>query len=830
MAGQLLRSSKYISPSSTYLSRLLDIRLRAGFRYPCYTPTTFFRPTTTLPAKKTTRRGHGHRRRLGPREDHEISGTNPLVINISDRLLGVAEYKVLQKGLSFCPSYQCHTFDLEMDLQRFFRTLRLKAFFSTSPEPPSIQPSTVPLDYPLSSRSLGLYTKSHFRPPHGSHAMESFIGFIKESFKSLCEDIRRGRLFFPPNLSSIERQALWGLQNDSSLIFKPADKGGALVIMNRSDYLNEIKRQLDNSTVYVKLQRDPIAAIRQIISDTLLKYTELGVLDPKTREFLTNSHPITPVFYTIPKIHKNLEKPPGRPIVASTDSILSPLAIYLEKILTPLIRSSKSFILDTGSFLNILKDIGPIPPHSTLVTMDVKDLYTSIPHIEGINSVHKLLIHSGLLPDQINLCIELLTIILTRNYFLFQDDFYLQIRGTAMGSNVAPPYANCYMADFEESQIYSHPLFRDNVIVWRRYIDDVFCIWGGSLEALASFFDWLNTAWPGISFTMSHNTTQINFLDTMVILQPDGSITTDLYTKSTDRNSLLHFTSFHPPATKNSVPKSQFHRVSKIVSDTELRPVRLQEMATKFAQRGYPPSVLEKAAAPSPPRPNRASNRIPFVHSYHPFAYILRRSIRQNWHLLSKAYPNVVEFQNPFLPCFKRPPNLKDSLVRADLGPGIPSPCQRFLQSPRTGTFPCLNCSQCHNVLKGSSFHHPRSGKSYRIPGYFTCASSWVIYLIKCSCGLLYVGETTQPIRDRVSKHKSTVRCKNLLLPIPLHFNNHGHNVSQLQFQVIEHIPPIRRGGDRVARLKRREAFWIHTLETLHPLGLNRDYDLASFL
>ncbi|CAJ0947994.1 unnamed protein product [Ranitomeya imitator] len=224
--------------------------------------------------------------------------------------------------------------------------------------------------------------------------------------------------------------------------------------MNKSDYLLEIRRQLDNSTVYVKLQRDPTAATRQIISDTLLKYTELGVLDLKTCEFLTNLHPVIPVFYTIPKIHKNLEKPPGRPIVASTDSILSPLAIYLEKILTPLIRSSKSFILDTGSFLDILKEVGPIPPHSTLVTMDVKDLYMSIPHIEGINSVHKLLTQSGFLPDHINLCIELLTIILTRNYFLFQDDFYLQTRGTAMGSNVAPPYANCYMADFEESQIY----------------------------------------------------------------------------------------------------------------------------------------------------------------------------------------------------------------------------------------------------------------------------------------------------------------------------------------------------------------------------------------
>ncbi|CAJ0949676.1 unnamed protein product [Ranitomeya imitator] len=660
--------------------------------------------------------------------------------------------------------------------------------------------------------------------------MESFIGFVQDAFKSLREDIRRGRLHFTSNLSNTERQALHGLQNDKNLIIKPADKGGALVIMNKSDYLLEIRRQLDNPTIYTKLPRDPTPVTRQLISDTILKYTELGVLDAKTSNFLTNPHPITPVFYTIPKIHKNLEKPPGRPIVASTDSILSPLAVYLEKILTPLTRLAKSYILDTGSFLKILKDLGSIPPGSILVTMDVKDLYTSIPHIEGINSVHKLLTKSHFSPDQINLCVDLLTIILTKNFFMFQDDFYLQIRGTAMGSNVAPPYANCYMADFEESHIYSHPLFNDNVVLWKCYIDDVFCIWGGTLESLASFFGWLNTAWPGISFTMSHDNSRRNFLDTMVILQSDGSISTDLYTKSTDRNSLLHFTSFHPPATKKSVPKSQFQRVSKIVSDGDLRPLRLQEMSTKFSERGYSSSVLKQAVTPSPPRPNRATNRIPFIHTYHPFAYILHRSIRQNWHLLSKAYPQVPEFQNPFLPSFKHPLNLKDSLVRADVGSCKASPRQQFLQNPRTGTFPCLNCAQCHNVLKDSSFHHPRSGKTFRIPGYFTCASSWVIYLIKCPCGLLYVGETTRSIRDRISKHKSTIRCKNLLLPIPSHFSNQGHSVSQLQFQIIEHIPPNRRGGDRVARLKRREAFWIHTLETLHPLGLNREYDLASFL
>ncbi|CAJ0958387.1 unnamed protein product [Ranitomeya imitator] len=43
-------------------------------------------------------------------------------------------------------------------------------------------------------------------------------------------------------------------------------------------------------------------------------------------------------------------------------------------------------------------------------------------------------------------------------------------------------------------------------------------------------------------------------------------------------------------------------------------------------------------------------------------------------------------------------------------------------------------------------------------------------------------------VKDRISKHKSTIRCKNLLLPIPHHFSSKGHNMSQLRFQVTEQV------------------------------------------
>ncbi|CAJ0952438.1 unnamed protein product [Ranitomeya imitator] len=368
--------------------------------------------------------------------------------------------------------------------------------------------------------------------------------------------------------------------------------------MDRADYIKEAYRQLGDSTVYIKLSRDPINDIRNDISSILRTYLDLGVIDSKTKDFLIKANPVTPVLYLLPKVHKSLVNPPGRPIIAATESILSPISIFLEKVLTPLTQKSQSYLLDTGAFLKTLHTIGTVSDDSYLVSFDVKDLYTSIPHDKGIDCVRRLLVTSKLDPRTIDLCLELLKVVLTRNYFLFEDNYYLQAQGTAMGSNMAPPYANTYMATFEEEVIYPNDLFKAHCITWKRYIDDIFCIWTGTLDSLNEFFETLNHSWSGLSFTITKDTQQISFLDTMVIKDASGTLSTDLYRKPTDRNSLLYYTSLHPASTRNAIPRSQFQRVDKLVSDHTKKQVRIDEMYHKFRERGYPPNVLHDALQP----------------------------------------------------------------------------------------------------------------------------------------------------------------------------------------------------------------------------------------
>ncbi|CAJ0918266.1 unnamed protein product [Ranitomeya imitator] len=231
-----------------------------------------------------------------------------------------------------------------------------------------------------------------------------------------------------------------------------------------------------------------------------------------------------------------------------------------------------------------------------------------------------------------------------------------------MGSNVAPPYAVAYMASFEEDFVYNHPLFMQHSRLWRRFIDDIFCIWNGPIETLLLFDSHISSIWPELKFTLQYSTEMISFLDTMLQKNAEGTLSIDLFTKTTDRNSLLEYTSFHPPAIKKSIPISQFQRVKRIVTQEDTKTLRLDEMEEKFSTRGYPSQLLTSARHATP-RNRVSTSRIPFVNTFHPYSKRVQASLHKHWNILSKSYPNIPEFQQPFLPCYRRPTNIRDKLL-----------------------------------------------------------------------------------------------------------------------------------------------------------------------
>ncbi|CAH2223715.1 Hypothetical predicted protein [Pelobates cultripes] len=160
------------------------------------------------------------------------------IVNISDYKLSDP---VLSKGLSFCPSTKLVDIGLYSNVEEFFRRMRLKEYFHD-------KESTV--DYNNRKKN------TNFTPAPGRNAkLDSYIKSFCLRTVSLTTKQNQKKMFH--NLSVQEQMAINYLKNNHAIDIKPADKGGAVVIMNTQDYIKEGDRQLSDDKYYRKLNEDP---------------------------------------------------------------------------------------------------------------------------------------------------------------------------------------------------------------------------------------------------------------------------------------------------------------------------------------------------------------------------------------------------------------------------------------------------------------------------------------------------------------------------------------------------------------------------------------------
>ena len=141
---------------------------------------------------------------------------------------------------------------------------------------------------------------------------------------------------------------------------------------------------------------------------------------------------------------------------------------------------------------------------------------------------------------------------LENNVFSFNDEYFLQVCGTAMGTKMAPCYANIFMAELEENFSSGYPC--------------IFIIWSHGLDLLHDFINSVNKHHSNVILASTISTTSVNFLDVTVDLH-EGHISTKTYTKSTDTHAFLSYNSFSPRHIKQSIIYSQFLRYTRICSN-----------------------------------------------------------------------------------------------------------------------------------------------------------------------------------------------------------------------------------------------------------------------
>ena len=169
------------------------------------------------------------------------------ITNLSSCELTDAELRLLDKGLLFIPTIKKFpTQEILETRDRIVRNLKLKAYFSEEDE--------------------GEFTPKQFETPSSwqprnsqleQKTLETISNLNLSTFHLLqhLPGTTRGQFLLPGgnNLKPDEIDAIRTLKNNREIVIKSADKGGAIVVMDKSAYITEANRQLNNIKYYKKL-------------------------------------------------------------------------------------------------------------------------------------------------------------------------------------------------------------------------------------------------------------------------------------------------------------------------------------------------------------------------------------------------------------------------------------------------------------------------------------------------------------------------------------------------------------------------------------------------
>lgn len=153
-------------------------------------------------------------------------------MNLSSADLSSEEKTLLSRGLSFCPTTGYYDeFSLLRDLDNFARNLRLREFFHDKPDSSNDQ---------MPWRSTTGWTPKQQRDKH----LDMYIEAVqRDVLKAYIESNPRSR----HNLTLAEKNGLRSLSARKEITIKPANKGGAIVVLNTTDYIVEGNRQLGDT-------------------------------------------------------------------------------------------------------------------------------------------------------------------------------------------------------------------------------------------------------------------------------------------------------------------------------------------------------------------------------------------------------------------------------------------------------------------------------------------------------------------------------------------------------------------------------------------------------
>lgn len=374
---------------------------------------------------------------------------------------------------------------------------------------------------------------------------------------------------------------------DNSLLVKLTDKNLGLAVFTKEWYISEVTKMLAEGDTYYTVPQLDVDKLHRKLIEKLDKWKLPPNMDKFVRE---KTRKQIPVFHGLPKVHKTPWS--LRPIVPSHSWVTSCLSQVVDHLCRPILQKLPWVVDSSKQVINNLETISTDFDDVWICTGDVVAFYTNIDSEDCACVVAaafqhyfpKSRIHGQTLAQMIKF-------IMDHNYFSFQDQIWKQHGGLAMGTSCAPVLANIYAASFERHKIVGSP----GALLYNRFIDDILCIFKGSLERLMAFQKKVKLGSLAIKWDCSKLKNE--FLDIEILriqnrLQP-SYLATRLFRKPMNRFLYIPWSSAHPLHVKKAFVKAELIRFTIVSSQVEYFADARRQFYGNLRRRGYPPQILD---------------------------------------------------------------------------------------------------------------------------------------------------------------------------------------------------------------------------------------------
>ena len=492
-------------------------------------------------------------------------------------------------------------------------------------------------------------------------------------------------------------------QNKDIVITRP-DKGNGVVILNRKDYNDMMYEILSDITKFKQIDKDLTISRESKLQRALLSLKKKGFFSKIEYEKVYPSGSSVARAYGLPKMHKIKvisDKLKLRPIVSSIKTYNYELSSFLGKLLSPCIN--KDYCADdTFSFVEDIKKVSS--NNKFMVSYDVTSLFTNIPLDETINiAVEAIFEHNPNIKISKPELKKLFKYSTSETHFLFDNKYYDQIDGVAMGSPLGPILANLFMSYHEKQWIEEYG--NEKKLFYKRYVDDIFCLVENEFIA-NDFLCYLNSKHPNIKFTIeTENEKKLPFLDVLVTCSENGFLTS-VFRKSTFTGLFMNFTSFTPLCYKLGLIKTLVDRTFKICYNWMSFCIEMENVKNLLTKNTYPPDVVDK----------EIKSYIDKIH---------------NKNVKGSENIKIAYMKLPYIGKFSKFAQKKIKYI-----------CETFCKE--------TNVRLVFSSTKISSFFSSKD----KLPG---ALKSFVVYKFICAnCNASYVGETCRHLDERINEHLKT--------------------------------------------------------------------------